>query len=335
VRRDGRSALALAARDFARRNLAAPTIHQVLRTARIFLEGTKKPLARITRADVRAFLALRSRTITATTQALEASALRRFFSLLVRHELLLESPAAEIKVRAGRSLSRPLLSESAIHSLLEAASRGAPVLGEERARAIRLRDRACLELLYGLGLRASEAASLLVLDLRLEEGSLLVRRAKRGGGRFLPLPPSSLPHLERYMTEGRPALTRALGRDEGRFLLSQRGRPLDRLAVFRLVRSAARRSGLAAQPHDLRRALATHLLRSHVSERALQELLGHSSLETTARYLLLDREDLRRAVELLDRRDPDVYSPPREPPCPTSSTTCRRPRSPMKPGAPS
>jgi len=296
VRPDHEHALSVYAAHLKRRNLAPATAKKLTRTASYFLGWLGKPLARARQPDVRRYLAYRARDLGAAAQVGELSRLRGFLDALVSHGLLPQSPADGLRVQTPPRPARPLLSEEAVRALFEAASRGAP--GEHPARA--LRDRACLELLYGLGVRASEARASLVPDLNLIEGSLLVRRVKHGDPRVLLLPPAALPHLERYLREGRPALAGGRGRDRGRLLLSNRGSPLEPSGVAGIVRQVARRADRSAHPHAFRRALASHLSKRGVSVLAIQELLGHRRLDTTQVYLTLDMADLRKAVEILE-----------------------------------
>jgi site-specific recombinase XerD len=194
--------------------------------------------------------------------------------------------------------------EQDVQALLKEASR--PRLEFPWSKALALRDRALLELLYGAGLRARETREARVLDLRLQEGLLLVRRAKRGEPASLPLPRRSLEALGRYLEEGRPRLVKRDGRDQGVLLVTKQGTPLSRSLVDRTVRLIARRVGMRSTPHAFRRSVATQLLSSGVSVTAIQELLGHRKLETTARYLAVSREELRRAVERLEPIAPRV-----------------------------
>jgi site-specific recombinase XerD len=166
--------------------------------------------------------------------------------------------------------------------------------------ALALRNRACLEILYGLGLRASEAAAVQLVDLDLPGGDLLVRRVKRGQSRRLPLPPAALPHLTRYLLHARPVLADG-GKDAGAFLVTQRGTAASSATILQIVKAVAARASVAAHPHAFRRSLATQIVRCGASLPAVQALLGHASLGATQGYVALDREDLRRAVEVLDR----------------------------------
>jgi site-specific recombinase XerD len=158
-----------------------------------------------------------------------------------------------------------------------------------------------IEVLFGIGLRNSELRAARVLDLQLATGTLIVRRAKRSNSsRALPIPKAAVAHLESYLRDGRSALVKEV--DTGYLFLSKTGKPLTERTVERIVSKAARRAGIKAFPHAIRRAMATGLVRSGVNARAVQEMLGHESLETTARYLSCDGEEMRRAVDVLEHR---------------------------------
>lgn len=303
MRRSAKLALAALERAARARGLAPATLARRLGVARRFLAGLRSPLRRVATDDVRRYLASRTESgAGATTLAVELSVLRGLFSVLVEAKLVAADPTERIALPRAHSRPPIVLSETGVKELLVAAHAppGRCSLPPERALALRLRDRACLELLYGLGLRASELR-VRVADLNLAEGTLLVRRAKRGGGAFLPLPSAALPHVERYLREGRPALVRPGADHQGALFLGQYGRPIHNGVVTKLVERAAANAGVRAHPHAFRRAVATHLVRRGASVPIVQALLGHARLDTTARYVGVDREDLKKAVETLEQ----------------------------------
>lgn len=133
--------------------------------------------------------------------------------------------------------------------------------------AFALRDRLVFELLYGCGLRSQELVDLGCDDVHARRGELLVR-GKGGKMRMVPLGDEAAAALERYLASGRGAL----------------GRPLHTSDVRRIVAKYAAVAGLAASPHMFRHAYATHMLEHGADLRAIQELLGHSSVSTTQIY---------------------------------------------------
>src|SRR5262249_30132690 len=152
--------------------------------------------------------------------------------------------------RARRLPDAPKQTE--VEGLLEA-------LGGEGALA--LRNRALLELVYSAGLRSAEAVGLDLADVDFEQEHVHVRRGQGAKGRVVPLGEEAAYWLSRYLREARPALARAA---ENALFLSARGRRLDTSTLRRL----------AAHPHRLRHAFATHLLEGGADLRVIQELLG-------------------------------------------------------------
>lgn len=159
------------------------------------------------------------------------------------------------------------------------------------------RDRALLALLYGGGLRVSEAVGLRLGDLHLggdpdsKEPGLLQVRGKGNKERLVPFGGLARERVMQWIAGGR------VDRDQGdaSVLLSKSGRPLDRHRAFRLVRDWAKACGLPGtlHPHILRHSCATHLLIGGGDLRSVQEFLGHADLRTTERYTHLEVDQLQ------------------------------------------
>jgi integrase/recombinase XerD len=158
-----------------------------------------------------------------------------------------------------------------------------------------LRDRTLVELLYGGGLRISEAVGLPVSAIDLEEGLLRVE-GKREKVRLIPVPDGTMKWVRRYLANARPALlAKCRGPLPANLILADRGKALLRQNAFKNVQEAAKRAGLsvAPSPHTLRHTYAVHLLKGGADLRAVQELLGHASLATTQIYTELDTAEVR------------------------------------------
>ena len=157
-----------------------------------------------------------------------------------------------------------------------------------------LRDRALLELLYAAGLRASELAGIGERDIHPTLGVVNVM-GKGNRQRLVPLGKPALAAVADYAARLRPLLAqRGQGRDDGRLLLSRTGRPLERIAVWQIVRRQADAAGLSrVHPHMLRHSFATHLVSGGANLRVVQELLGHVDIKTTQTYTHVDARRLR------------------------------------------
>jgi integrase/recombinase XerD len=158
-----------------------------------------------------------------------------------------------------------------------------------------LRDRALTELLYGAGLRVSEAVGLGKTDVDLERR--LVRCTGKGNKeRVVPVGRHAIEALRRYLAHGRPYLDR---RHRPELFLNAQGGALTRAGAFLILRRLAERAGLEPErvhPHLLRHSFATHLLEGGADLRSVQEMLGHADLGTTELY-----------THVSDRRRRDVY----------------------------
>lgn len=163
----------------------------------------------------------------------------------------------------------------------------------DRQDAAGLRDRALLEVLYGSGLRASEACGLDMDDLFFGEGFCRVR-GKGDKERFAPLSGSAHRALERYFADGRPFLRSSRASQAPAVFLNRRGGRLSRQSVHHIVEEAGQMAGIEhLHPHTLRHCCATHLLQGGADLRLIQEILGHSDISTTQIYTHLDREHVR------------------------------------------
>jgi integrase/recombinase XerD len=213
------------------------------------------------------------------------SALRAFFAWQVRRGERRDDPTALLDPpRLPRSLPKAL-AESQIEALL-----ATPDVETDNG----LRDRAMLELMYACGLRVSELANLPSTAINLRQGVLRVT-GKGSRERLVPLGEEAQHWLERYLAGARPRL--AAGRSLAPLFLEPDGDAPSRQQLWQRVKRYAAAAGIAPariSPHGLRHSFATHLLNHGADLRALQMLLGHSSLSTTQIYTLVAREQLKK-----------------------------------------
>jgi integrase/recombinase XerD len=242
--------------------------------------------------QVAAYLArLRADGLAATTIARRIAALRSFF----RHQVLLgsrpDNPAAELELPRRRRALPKTLSPGEVERLIEAAAGTTP-------RS--LRDRALVELLYGAGLRVSEAVGLerAAIDL---EGRLVRTIGKGSKERVVPIGREAAEALRRYLARGRPYLDK---RHRPELFLNAQGGALTRAGAFLILKKLAESAGLEPErvhPHLLRHSFATHLLEGGADLRSVQEMLGHADLSTTELYTHVSD---RRRRELYFRAHP-------------------------------
>ncbi len=232
----------------------------------------------------------RVRNLQATTIARHLATIRVFFRFLAATGRVDPDPARLLETPTRWRRLPGVLTPGRMKRLLAAPT---PECGR-----LWLRDRAMLEIMYAGGLRASEVGSLTLRDYSDTLGVLLVN-GKGGKQRVVPIGTPARDATVRYRQELRSALARDDGRDAGRLLLSNTGRPLERVAVWQIVRRVAARAGLGdVHPHMLRHSFATHLLMGGADLRVVQELLGHGDIGTTQLYTHVDRTRLREVIRM-------------------------------------
>ena len=274
---------------WAENGLAQPTLDSYRRDLELlarYRTGRKGALADADRAALFDYLAWRSQqNYSPRSNARLLSALRAFYAWMVRRGVREDDPTALLDPpKLPRSLPKAL-AESQIDALLAAPDTATP-LG--------LRDRAMLELMYACGLRVSELVNLPATAVNLRQGALRVM-GKGSKERLVPLGEEAQHWLERYLAQARPQIAgkRALAP----LFLSMNGEAPSRQQFWLLVKKYAAAAGIdpdRISPHGLRHSFATHLLNHGADLRALQMLLGHSSLSTTQIYTLVAREQLKQ-----------------------------------------
>ncbi|MBQ9661046.1 MAG: tyrosine recombinase XerD [Bacteroidales bacterium] len=219
------------------------------------------------------------------SQARLLSSLRSFFDWLILEGERPDNPCDRIDApKLGRYLP-DVLSVGEVSAILES------VAGSDwRA----LRDRAILEILYGCGLRVSEACGLLISHVYLQEGFLRVV-GKGDKERLVPLGEMAADAFRRYL-EARPQAAEPAFDDVA--FLNKNGRPLSRVAVFNLVKQQALAAGVNKEisPHTFRHSFATHLIENGADLRVVQEMLGHESILSTEIYTHIDTATWQRSI---------------------------------------
>ena len=258
-----------------------------LRELQSFLESRKIDFNAIEDITIRGFLShLYGRKLQKSSISRKLACLRTFFKFLVRDGRMKNNPAELI--------SSPRLPKKLPTYLTEVEA--ATVVEVPQGDSFKaLRDRAILELLYASGLRVRELVGL--NDESLDMPQQLVRVFGKGKKqRVVPFGQLAAQTLAAYVAE-RDRLGRAQADDEGHIpiFVSVRGHRLNARDVQRLVEKVRLKlpSGRRMSPHTLRHSFATHLLERGADLRAIQELLGHSSLATTEKYTHVTLEHLR------------------------------------------
>lgn len=232
------------------------------------------------------------RVLAASSVARAVVAVRSFHRFCAREGFVDRDPSEEVGAPPVPAGIPKALDEAEVDRLLHA------VTGDE---PLAQRDRALLELLYGTGIRISEAVGIDLDDLDLEDGTLRVL-GKGSKERVVPVGRGARVALEAYLRDGRLALRGARSRraaDADAVVLNARGGRISRQSCWAIVSRAGERVGLdkGLSPHVLRHSCATHMLDHGADLRVVQELLGHASISTTQVYTKVSPERLRAAFD--------------------------------------
>jgi integrase/recombinase XerC len=256
--------------------------------------------------DVRSVDALRIRGFLGTlfekqekksSIARKLSAVRAFFKFLRREGVLAENPSTLISTpKQDKTLPR-IMTEEEMNTFLDRVGEASKT-GEAAMR----RDRAVLELLYASGLRVSELVGLDLRSLNFGDGMLLVR-GKGRKERIVPFGSKAKQAIEEYLPVRQRILQERKKSAQQALFLNVWGERLTTRSVDRLVKKYVRQYGpdVKVSPHSLRHAFASHLLTEGADLRAIQEMLGHTSLSTTQKYTQVS---IKQLIEVYDKTHP-------------------------------
>lgn len=235
-----------------------------------FIEEQERPLAKIDRFDIRSFLAYSKKNSCAATLNRKISSLNHFFSWLQKNNIVAKNPLIHI--------SRPRIPEKT-PTFLDIPQAMQVVENPAQKGVYAIRNQAILELLYGAGLRVSEASTLNLPQIDLDQQ--LVRVLGKGRKeRIVPFGVEAKKAIQAWL-KARPQLAPK----EQALFLNKYGKRISTRSMWTICKNAGLKNNISdLHPHAMRHSCATHLLSSGADLRSIQEQLGHSSLSTTQRY---------------------------------------------------
>jgi integrase/recombinase XerD len=214
--------------------------------------------------------------IAISSQRLSLQKLVGFFRYLVRQNVILSNPAADLEMpKMPKRLPKAVLSESEVHKVLAIP---------DTTDAVGLRDRAMIETLYSTGIRRHELRGMRIEDVDFARETVFVRLGKGKKDRVVPIGERALHWVERYLDESRPALV--MLPDDGALWISERGTVVSLDWLTRRMQNYIRAidTGKTGGCHAFRHSMATHMLEAGCDIRHIQEFLGHVDMSTTAIY---------------------------------------------------
>lgn len=248
-----------------------------------------KSPADVTLKDLQAFLKyINELGMVASSQARIISGLRGFYKYCQLEDISKTDPTLLLEAPKLKRSLPDVLSFSEIENIIAQIDCSKPE-GE--------RNKAILETMYSCGLRVSEVVNLKISQLYLDVGFIRVV-GKGDKERLVPIGSSAIKHITIYKNEIRTHSSVKRGSEDILFL-NKRGSKLSRVMIFYVIKDLAAKAGISkvVSPHTFRHSFATHLVEGGADLRAVQEMLGHSSITTTEIYTHLDREFLRKTLE--------------------------------------
>jgi len=263
------------------RGLSTNTVASYRNDLKEFVTALKiKEPTRLTDRQARDYLtSLTGSPLKPSTVARKISSLKQFFAYLVETGRLKRNPFGGLSAPRLARYHPAYLSPREIASIID---------GIDTTTPAGRRDRAMLELLYGSGLRVSELLNLETSNLEFEAGFIRVV-GKGNKQRLVPLGDFAARAINDYLDHlPKPSPSANL------LFFNRLGRPFSRTGVWKIIKRAAQRAGLAKKvsPHTFRHSFATHLLEGGADLRVVQEMLGHADISTTQIYTTVDREYL-------------------------------------------
>lgn len=215
------------------------------------------------------------------------SGLKTFYKYLVSEQITATNPLQTIDTPKLPKNLPEVLSHEEVTKMLESI---------DFSKHAGERDKTIIMLLYGSGLRVSELVNLKVNDLYLEDGFIKVT-GKGNKERLVPIGSKTIRQLGYYFESYR--LDVARHSVSNNIILNQRGNPLSRVSIFKIIRELAKKAGIKKNisPHTLRHSFATVLIEAGADLRAVQQMLGHESITTTEIYTHLDNSYLKTIIE--------------------------------------
>lgn len=266
------------------RGLSPNTVAGYCSDLALFFEESGLEAGAVQAADITDYLSARLETLSKRSQARLLSAFRSFFDWMILEGEVKENPCDGVDApKIGRYLPE-VLSVEEVDSIIASVDTSTPG---------GIRDRAILEVLYGCGLRVSEAVNLRISNIYFREGFLRIV-GKGDKERLVPLGKMAEEALAEWF-EVRPEPAKGF---EDTVFLNRFGKSLSRVSMFNMVKKQAMLAGVRKEisPHTFRHSFATHLVENGADLRAVQEMLGHESILTTEIYTHIDSSSWQGSI---------------------------------------
>ena len=248
-----------------------------------FLTSKSISATKVRLNDLKDFITSISEILSETSQSRIISAIKSFYKFLLIENLIQTDPSENlVSPKIGRKLPNVLTIEE-INLIINSVE----------SNNVGIRNKAIIEIIYGCGLRVSELTNLLLSNLFLKQGYIKIV-GKGNKERLSPIGSLAIDSLNDFLTNVRPGL-KINNKFSDHVFINNRGTSLSRSMIFKMIKKYTLKANIDKDisPHSLRHSFATHLVEGGANLRAVQEILGHSSITTTEIYTHLDSDYLR------------------------------------------
>jgi len=288
-------------------NRAPRTIREIMRKLNVFfdylrslgikhIDGISKDVVMSWQVEMYQSLSAKGSPYSVSYQNSMLCVVKQFMEFLRQNSYIMSNPAKDIQyARQPKTLPRSILSKSEARKIMQAP---------DTKSVIGYRDRTILEVLYSSGIRKTELRNITVKDVDYDDGFIRVN-GKGNKERVVPIGRIACRYLENYIKSVRPELIKDPYNDT--LFLSSRGNRFNHNAVWALVKKYAKKAKIKKNIHchTYRHTCATLMLRNKADIRTIQELLGHSSLDSTQVYTRVSINDLKEVHKRCHPRERD------------------------------
>lgn len=273
------------------RNYSPNTVKAYISDLTFFNEYIKKDISKVSSSDIEKYIKTLDKK-SPKSIARVITSMRMFYDYLIRTKVIKVNPMDAINGPKIPKYLPDVLTIDEVDRLLDM----------DTSNPFKFRDKCILELLYSSGLRISELVNLKFENINLDDCFVKVM-GKGSKERIVPLNDITCDFLREYLDSVRPRMIKKSVNDY--IFLNNHGKNLTRQAVFKMIKKRCEDSGInkSISPHTLRHSFATHMLQNGADIRFIQELLGHSDVQTTEIYTHIVNENLKRDYNELNPRD--------------------------------
>jgi len=235
-------------------------------------------------------LSMQKKNVSNATVARKLAAIKAYFGYLFNKHMIDENPALSIKPPKAEKKLPEILTLEEIETLMD----------QPDDSFIGLRDKAIFEIMYASGVKVSELVALNVSDVNLKMG-FITCKCKESDERLIPIGSHAIKALDVYIDRSRLNLTSV---EEKSLFVNYNGNRLSRQGLWKMIKRHSSNAGIIKQitPYTLRHSFATHLIQNGADLKSVQEMMGHSDVSVTQKYVEISKQKIKDVYKMTHPR---------------------------------